>query len=79
MPSGQCHKAVVLLTFQFGQIEAIDVQIAGAVLLESARFTRVLLLFLGQPVAVVSHQQAVQTGAAQVWQHLLGRFQQIVQ
>lgn len=66
--------AVGLLAAESGQVETIDMKIAGAILLEDADLPGGLLLFLGSSVAAVSFEQTMETRTAQMrhqWRHLI--------
>ena len=60
-------KTIVLLPVEFGQVETVDMKVAGAILLESAHFSGGLLLLFDQTAASVSHQEAMQAGTVGVW------------
>lgn len=51
--SSNCYEAVVLLPVEFRQIKAIDMKVTRAVIFESARLARWLLVFFGKPAAAM--------------------------
>lgn len=61
-----CHITVKLLAIEFGQVEAVDVDKAGVIVLEGADVSRGLLLFLGVAAAAIALEQAMQARPAQM-------------